>query len=64
MRKYGCFSSGLQMPRTLGVLGYGAIGKGFIDIVLQNYPKTNIVAVDVYKHNDSRFKYIKHEVNK
>jgi prephenate dehydrogenase len=58
------FHFSTQIPRKVGVLGYGAIGSSFIEILLANYPKTDIVAVDLFDlpHEEKRFKFIKNKV--
>jgi homospermidine synthase len=47
-------------------LGYGAIGKAFVEILLKQYPEAQIVAVDTYDlgYKENRFQYINNPVNK
>ncbi|CAD8110027.1 unnamed protein product [Paramecium primaurelia] len=60
-RDFYQFSKKVNLPKTIGVLGYGAIGKAFTEILLKQHPQANIVILD--KHdaffpNEKRFKTI------
>jgi homospermidine synthase len=50
-----------SLPKTIFVMGYGAIGKAFTEIALKNFPKLNIVVCDSYDldKKDDRFQYVK-----
>lgn len=32
------FSKIVNLPKTIGVLGYGAVGKAFTEVLLKNHP--------------------------
>ncbi|CAD8210363.1 unnamed protein product [Paramecium octaurelia] len=53
--------SKVNLPKTIGVLGYGAIGKAFTEVLLNQHPEANVVALDKYDAffpNEKRFKTI------
>jgi len=46
------------------LLGYGAVGKCFAEIVLREFPKINLIVMDIFDHQDKRFKFIKNKVTR
>ena len=54
------------IPKTVFVLGLGAIGKCFTDILLKEYPSANVVVCDLYElpKTETRFKYIQLKISK
>lgn len=57
------------MPKTVGLVGYGAVGSSFADLVLENHPNVNFVALDIFdfpkdKKMPKNFRYIKEKVVK
>ncbi|CAD8102559.1 unnamed protein product [Paramecium sonneborni] len=59
--------SSYPLPRKIGVLGYGAIGSAFVEVLLKNHPNAQIVALDKYdafKRNEKRFECIIEERTK
>ena len=54
-----------QLPQSIFLLGYGAIGKCFTEILLKNYPNANFKVFDKYDNiEDPRFEYIKFKVER
>jgi phosphoglycerate dehydrogenase-like enzyme len=39
IQKFGSF----PLPRRIGILGYGAIGSAFVEVLLKNHPSTFII---------------------
>ncbi len=54
------------LPGKVLVLGYGAIGKCFVDILLKEYPEVNLLVCDIYDFPSEErvFKYLKKRMNK
>ena len=52
--------------KTVFVLGYGAIGKAFTDVLCEKHPSTNIIVCDVFElpKSETRFKYIQMKVSR
>ena len=52
--------------KTVFVLGYGAIGKAFTDVLCQKHPSTNIIVCDVFElpKSETRFKYIHMKISR
>lgn len=50
----------------MGLVGYGAIGKCFSEILMSKYPKADFVALDKFDlpYEEKRFKYINNKVTK
>lgn len=53
------------LPRTVFLLGYGAIGKCFSNIILKQFKNINLIVCDLFEleEKDERFKYIRHKIN-
>ena len=56
----------IYLPRNVLVLGYGAIGKCFVDILLREYPEVNLLVCDIYDIpiDERAFKYTKMKITK
>jgi homospermidine synthase len=46
------------------LLGYGAIGKCFAEMLLHSHPNANLIVVDLFDHSDPRFKWLKFKVTR
>jgi homospermidine synthase len=57
-------SSSIQLPKTVMLLGYGAIGKCFAEMLLQSHPKANLIVADLFDIKDPRFKFLKFKVTR
>lgn len=61
-----CFGTKVTIPRRIGLVGYGAIGKCFTEILLKEYPTASFVALDKFDlpYEEKRFKFINNKVTK
>jgi homospermidine synthase len=59
-------SSNLKLPKNVFILGYGAIGKCFAEILLKDFKNINLTVIDMIdiSPDENRFKYIRKQVNK
>jgi homospermidine synthase len=57
--------SNIVLPKNIFIMGYGAIGKCFTEILLKNFKNANIKVCDLLdlKPQDNRFDYLKMKVN-
>ena len=58
------FHSNITLPNTVMLVGYGAIGKCFTEMLLDSHPNANLIVVDIFDHYDARFKYMKFKVTR
>ena len=55
----------LPLPQSIFLLGYGAIGKAFTELLFYHFPNANLTVLDLNKDpKDLRFKYIQHTITK
>lgn len=55
----------VNLPSKVFLLGYGAIGKAFIETLFANFPFASLTVMDLLPPpNDLRFKYIQHKITK
>lgn len=59
-------SNCIKLPKNVFILGYGAIGKCFTEILLKNFPNINLKVCDMIEISteESRFTYIKKQIDK
>jgi len=57
-------SSSITIPNTVMLLGYGAIGKCFTEMLLNSHPNANLIVVGLFDIIDPRFTYIKFKVTR
>ena len=57
-------SSSINLPKTVMLLGYGAMGKCFVEMLLESHPHANLIVVDIFDWTDPRFKFIKFMVTR
>ena len=54
-----------QLPKNILLLGYGAIGKAFTEILFKNFPEVNLRVLDLNSDpKDSRFQYTQSRITK
>jgi homospermidine synthase len=53
-----------DQPKKVMLLGYGAIGKCFTEMLLNHLPDINLMVVDLFDYEDSRFQFLKFKVTK
>jgi homospermidine synthase len=48
------------------VLGYGALGKAIVEVILHNHPGAQIVALDLFdlEHTEKRFTFLNRKVTR
>ena len=61
---YEINNSLIRIPNTIMLLGYGAIGKCFAEMLLKSHPNANLIVVDILEIVDTRFKYINFRVTR
>ena len=56
----------MNITQNVFLLGYGAIGKCFTEILLKNHPSINLIVWDMIDvpQEETRFKYIKKQILK
>jgi len=55
----------LTLPPTIGILGYGAIGKCFTDLLLENHPEVELRVMDQFEMDKPKnFTYLKNKVTR
>jgi len=59
-------STNIKLPKNVLILGYGAIGKCFTEILLKNFPNINLKVLDMIEISpkEHRFIYIKKQIDK
>lgn len=59
-------SKNVNISQNVFLLGYGAIGKCFTEILLKNFPSINLIVWDMIEipQEETRFKYIKKQILK